>query len=719
MIQPERELPIISDSKHALKALAQQWFDMLDGVHRSPGLRYLVVTIEQTSGLAYAPITNIDKKLLELLDSEYAVDLLRGIREDVFSPLHLRGPIRDLFRSVRGLLNDGDLLAIELLPHERSGQVSVTTEEGDLVSGATEKVVKFLDEYPIKLPQFGRRMDSLRSRATEQYGSSVSAYLLVRTEALLQSGIPSTRASNINLLQVGFALAPSDGSIDLASACIAACRTSGIAASAALYEKERYYERAARQCAADAVIKYGLLGDIHDQYTRLTQLRNGNAIHIPVIDENRSDHQTLTGTVAETARRTISWYRMPWFDLRPLALTLVARGGWQDYELRALMRAATTHLRQTYWENKLQQLKLRSMEDPAVAVQAPLLLAKDHSDSFLNAVRAILADIGKDWPSVHASGVSIFARSPKLEALMDTLFSLRPVSLTIEWKGQTISQQQVESPRLVLNRISDTIRDGVTARSYKRVVAADTHGDAHLMNLLVDASVPEDPLLVSIDPRSWSPEHSFSREKERLASQETPPLNKESLGYELEGIQYDPAFDLANFLAATSGFHNLAINDLLILDIDSPDNVTIRDSAPAAEPLGKGGGISSAKLIRISEGASVTSIVDQHTCTDAVLREFQYLYLCEMGSDSPDRHFSLNIALLRLWSFAIRKLLSTAATLAKSDVRKATMIYLIAGAYAGWAELRINAAVKQHGLDKEAATATLVSALDWLDDNNH
>lgn len=88
-----------------------------------------------------------------------------------------------------------------------------------------------------------------------------------------------------------------------------------------------------------------------------------------------------------------------------------------------------------------------------------------------------------------------------------------------------------------------------------KIEAGDVHGDAHFGNFLVDASIPEDPLVVSIDPGEISINDSDPAVRQFASGLD---LDTVDISRALTMLRRDPTYDFSKLLVSTSSFYGLA-----------------------------------------------------------------------------------------------------------------------------------------------------------------
>jgi hypothetical protein len=708
---PETMEVIAADSAKAISTLAKASSDIAAQLHLGARVRYLVVTVERTSGFVYAPVSNLEG-LLGVLNPSYANDLVGSIREEYLFPMSDSGPVRDLCANVRiapELLPNGNLLVVSINEHGETGNAAVFDSAISKDANASNAVrTYFKDRKDLFTSEdWCARFKLLRKEAGRQLGLG-NVFFLLRPEARFVAPT-GRRAGTLDLMQMGIAVAAEDVmSTKNVRICSQACLATSAGTLSLLHDKERYYERASRQAAAGLVVKHDDAMEIQKQYDFLEELRHRRALNIPFPVVEKSDPALTTGKFDPDTRT--SWYVMPWIQLPKLSDTLLRGGAFKKYELGALMRAAVFHLRQDYW---------RQADGESVSVTVPyslwaaLLIARKAIRDFTATFQKVLTQLEGDFPVQHSQGVSLHDWEESKTALA-VLKETQGLGVQLSWNGRQCFRKNVARPEASLEAFGNALKKLEPGQRAQRPHAKVVHGDVHFLNLLVDSSVPEDPLIISIDPKPLDDHRDRLKEyrtdyEGQVKDNGTLKDSWDKVSGEFEAVKHDPAYDIAKYLLSTACFYGL-VRDGLELRLDDSGFFIVENRRRVNKPLSDTGGISTAKLIRLRTGISDRSLWNHLTCADAVVREFVQLSLTQ-GGENPV--FNTNVGLIGLWLLTIRTVFSTARSLFPGDLFGGAMLYLVGAVYMHDSASKILEVLTQQGLQQEDTREILQNALRW------
>lgn len=707
---------LAGESQGALDVFSDEWFRLIQDLHPGAQVRYLIVTAERASGVVYAPVSNFSRSLLAEFQPEYGTgDLVGKIRQEYILPATLEGPIRDLWAAARAdpSVLPRHYLLVRPIRDERDSGGETLAVFGPNGARHVELATTLASSFEEQLQQTSRwlarpGLDKLLGAAKAATGTAVFPHLLLRLESSFAAS-GSMRTRRLDLVQLGLVLSEARD-IDEASAaiCLSACRTSGIAAFAVLYEKERYYERAARQSVTASAVKVGPMTEIRDQVKALAALDLPDVFNIPLVDQRRSD-PTLLEPAKPSDSNEMSWYRMPWLDLRSLSDTLLWKVGSKDFELAALMRATVSHLRQVHWRTAATE----SHDRPKEAIMATVLLAAKATEHFYDEARKTKERVENEFPILKSSAVSFFRKEQlaTINRLMRRVESGSPLTVHLQWHGRAAWRGEIRLPEQNLRELAATVAGTALSGRYRRLRAVSVHADAHFGNLLVDASIPEDPLIISIDPKPLitTAGAEFSEEIKSVN------IDAGALDLSLRSLLFDPLYDLAKCVMATSGLHGPIIRGALELGAADQDRFTLANPRDGVRHLTDTGGMSSSKLIRVGTQVPKNCLRDHDTCARALLREVEEAITADAGRPGTDEEarFGVNVGLIRLWGLSLRGLFSAAADRFPSDMATGVALYIIAATYLDIGTKIVIDALGRYSLSDERATTLLKEPFRW------
>lgn len=702
-------------SQTALELFSEEWFRRIQELHKNAPVSYLIVTAERSSGVIYAPVSNLSRDLLGKFEPKFATgDLTGKIRHEVFFPRTLEGPIRDLWAAARAdpnVLPPHYLLVRPIRSNEQStkGLAVFGPDRHNDTERAEQLMSRF--EPQLKETSLWRRRSGLENliNAASTGVPKLHPHLLLRLESSF-SDSNSFRTKRLDLAQLGLALSSKEElPLEFLDICLNACLTSGIAALAVLYEKERYYERAARQCGTASAVKYGRHKEIRDQFKVLISLQEG--FNVPPVDEKKSDPQL---TQPDRPDDETSWYRMKWLNLRPMSTTLLWRGASKDFELAALMRATVSHLRRVHWSIRQPEPQY----DPKEAILASLLVAQREARRFYEVARRTRDHVRQEFPILHSSGVA-FYRTEELawiDRVLNTVDGRGTFDITLTWHGDKRWARKVDLPEVNLEQLCQAVAQTTLSGSFRALTALNVHADAHFGNLLVDAGVPEDPLIISIDPKPPpETEGGFDPELESLGLKDRAPQVNASVF----NFRADPLYDLAKCVMSTSGLHGPIIQRALELNSTDDGRFTLANPRDGVRHLTDTGGMSSAKLIRVGTQVPKDCLRDHDICAGALLREFQGILSADAGKPGTDdeSRLGINVGLIRLWGLSVRHLFSAARDRFPSDMTTGLSLFILASAYVDAGTRQFVSVLESGSLQKVDATS-LETPFRWYQQKN-
>lgn len=702
---------ISTDSRVALDILAHEWFDVIRALHPTTAVRYLIVTVERSSGIVYTPVSNFPDDILKIVHPEFAIDLVGAIREKYLFPIHERGPIRQLLRAVRdpGIMKWESVLLVPVNEDGNGHSPSVFDSAG--VTDVTSTAL-FKDYFDKNVILFTGEWISIMKKVVAAIrpvdGPPHQLYFVLRPEKDLrppQVGdvkmrLLPNRSHNFDLMQIGVAVTAEVPS-EAFKACATACLASGLATFSILYEKERYYDRAARQCTAGEILKYGTPGDINNQYDKMLKLKEMGALNIPFPIPARSVPLPSQG-------RDFGFYSMPRVALRKLADTLVWGREFERYELAALMRATVARLRKDYWG----PVELRAEGQAAPMVLAPLFMAGRAISKFRTSVMSTVADINHRHIVEHRGGVTLHGKEQleQVQGVIDAIVGSCPLDLSFAWqRDYPFWSGTIEAfPKLgeEMNALSAAAKTIDTPQQPDILKIKNTiHGDPQFLNLFIDSSIPEDPLIISIDPLELT-----DIPQKEIESQADDKVSVADLRIELTRLKEDVAWDIAKCILSTACLYALAVDQGLRLRMNG-NACRLSGSADVTGPLENSGGLSGANLIEVGAGVPYDSLKNHLVCADALVREFLQLFVTDTKSLPELR--SINIGLIRLWALTVRAAFSGATSWFSRDMTIGCVLFLLSAAYLQQGHDVVLGIIKKRRLSEQSAQEELVGVLRW------
>jgi len=251
-----------------------------------------------------------------------------------------------------------------------------------------------------------------------------------------------------------------------------------------------------------SAVKIGPRKEIREQIEALDGLTRDDVYNVPLVDRGKSDASLWSKKNRKEPEDPdkASWYRMQWLDLRSLSDTLLWKVGSKDFELAALMRATVSHLRQVHWGSGA----VRPADfPPKESIIAAVLLAKKAAQSFYAIARETKTRVESEFPILHSSAASFFRKGhlASINRLLEKVDSGKTLNVRLQWHHKIVWKREASLPEQNLAELCKKIAVTDLSGAYRVLHAERIHADAHFGNLLVDASIPEDPLIISIDPK--------------------------------------------------------------------------------------------------------------------------------------------------------------------------------------------------------------------------
>jgi hypothetical protein len=233
-------------------------------------------------------------------------------------------------------------------------------------------------------------------------------------------------------------------------------------------------------------------------------------------------------------------------------------------------------------------------------------------------------------------------------------------------------------PRHILRTLCAAVqRETRPWRMRQYCIGGTLHGDSHFANFMIDASVPEDPLVFSIDPAvpplidPSAP--SFKRRCAELA--ETVGLRQPAeFSKVLEGMKQDLTWDIAKMMLSAACGYSLAYRRAFSLERRGSEFGLKRLPPEELKRLSDAGGISGSQIVQIDAPVDPDSLRNHGLATEVILEEYlrRYSEVVVQGDQE-----SLSLAVVRLWLLAVRHGFSIVERLFPANVDRAMVMYLL------------------------------------------
>lgn len=643
-------------------------------MHPSWPFKFFVHTIDLETLLYYGAVSNISEdELIGLLKSDTqdknnaeSIGLLATLRNTLAfgkrEPGYLTRFVEHIARHE---------IAFAIAPIDPSGAVRAAQYyESDL----TQRVDVSMQNDSESV---GPRITALIRKFRDELGSTSDAYFFAKYGDRLDD--PPSRASTF--VQFGFAFLDSRHTLteEVRQAWWMLACISDVATASIFWERERYFGKSIRQAIYGDMIKCDEGTALKDQVDRLDELKRYN---VPRITESALDTQA-------------GYYAMSRFVIPSMSKVLTHTAGFLNYEIEGLAKACMRHLRETYWSGEhWEVLKTQSVK---VFVQVRWAQAQRAATAARRALEAMLAACADP---AHLRAFSKGARMVqagdvrKWKSCMRRLLRDHDViDLTVKWGNGNYHQPVVP----VLDVLADVctwgknVSDG--CKDLKKVRANAIHGDAHLDNILVDASVPEDPLIVSIDPLRVQlappPQDDKAKAENAGMLSNTKEVLKEcgwryddmNIEMEVSHLCKDPGYDYAKLLLSTACAYGLVNRGVFRLAPGGAGDNTVRIARIEKQKLkvdADSGGISQASRYW-REPATADDAWRYHRVTAGeVVREF----LRTLGGSGCNAKDCV-VALAGLWLMTGRHAFSISEKLLAfgGQTERALVMYLFAEAF--------------------------------------
>lgn len=656
---------------------------------------YFLATVDFRSSLFNAPLTNLPESFL-FPDGPEAqrliLDEIRNVYPLALSPPGLVAALRRHFSVGAAQFN------LFFFGVDAAGALtSVVTGPG----GPGVEIPTELRGFPSLNRSILALVNQIRSATLY---AEPQSYLIFRLDRSVEYARVQSRSAELG--QVGFLF--SEGTViaeHVWSEIATACSVSSFATINLLEERERYFEKALRQAIRGRIIKYGEGKEIAAEVAALQKLQD-HAATPDILEFDRELEDAERKRTAELQPTlAFSWYTMPRYTLGSLLDLLTSTSGLQPFEIRSIVRSGIAHLHQNYWgEVHDREVDIRR------TLGATLAIALDAVEQAQVLIKTRYADVRQRRPVKFERGIDVFAPGRirgSGKVFRNFVTETRDENIALSWADSGWLGTTYELVPPVLREISSAVaRLNGEAKARSLIAGTTLHGDCHFGNLLVDASVPEDPLIISIDPKPITAFDWIRPGVEKILGSDTREFEfKETLGL----LPHDLAYDAAKLILSSSCGYGLAYRYAFTLTgrRTGTDGVWHLKwvGAEAYTKLNDVGGISGAQIVKVDGPVPETAWDYHRVASEVVLDEFFRLHREALPSD---HRRAFNLWLVRTWILTIRHAFSICGKLFPMDVERAASLYLIATVFVNHGKAAVLRALED--LDSPNAERELRSA---------
>lgn len=641
---------LAEDSEAACQDLTRAASTILDGSLPDDERFYLVFSIDLRTASYYSAATNIPSDAFSFLSAAPQATALEVIR-DLF-PMHRgEGLVGELCRTASELATSPPSEAVVVLLDLKAQILDVTAFDGS------------------PQPQYLERITN-STAGLEPSRDLLAAVTAVSERVDMQTArlafIPRPRIASpaqsrtFELVQICLLLdsVTSVSSPQCIEYVVHLTNVVHFATLALLAERERYYQKSLRQATRGTLIKSGVHDEIEEQIRLLETLNATGAYSTPRVVKQDINRESGFG-----------WYIMPYFTLPSMMDTLTSVRSLRPFEISGLARACVSHLRHTYWRSvAAQRVEAREF------LLSTLALLEQRASGSYRAIQSRAADVMNARPVVGRGGVAIYDPS-EIERDLPIIKRVEEgVSLRAEWGASHEPVETVcEGTGEVLEHLRSMLLEiGRGVRIDQYLAREPIHGDPHLGNLLVDASVPEDPVIASIDPKRIS-----VNSDDLWQSYGCSRLAQQPFCSSLDNLRYDVTYDAAKLLVSTVAGYSLVYRRGVRARMEGEMVVLHHPPDRELRKLSEAGGISGSQLVRI-DAPVVEEALDYHRLFAELIVQ-RFIALAGI-SETEVGSASLLAGLLRLWMITVRHAFSLSEILFPVDTGRSAAMYAVAAA---------------------------------------
>ena len=201
----------------------------------------------------------------------------------------------------------------------------------------------------------------------------------------------------------------------------------------------------------------------------------------------------------------------------------------------------------------------------------------------------------------------------------------------------------------------------------------DVHGDPHFENILVDASIPEDPVVVSIDPSYPDPE---AMKKVLKTYAEVMEIKYDEAEGEKDWLLTDRTYDYAKLLMSSWLLYSVAAIDGFSINGKKKCRIRLRNDRIIEDNRARAG----------ASGAGVNAVTNipgevmryHNKATQAIVQEFVDELPARFGNGSQKEHANWGrLMVVRLWALTIHAGFAVCSLMYPDKANGACSLYLI------------------------------------------
>ena len=701
---------LAAETNRRAEVLQQHAFEASSKLLNGEDVDFFVVSREYHSGLFYGFLTNVPFGTIPPIVAEIAVK--SGVTKPSDSNGGIVGSFRDVFtksfgrpgplRTLSDLLNREDAFgcsAIAVLFDGSSNPCGTRFFDSDLnaIDPPPELFVEILSSEVLSDDAISKVATVIAAQKTSCEARATKAgFCLIVSANQHISDAESIRRKPLQLmqimLQVGIkpeALAAGNWTLsnDMKSVLI----SSSVAAFSVLYERERYFEKAIRQSIKGTMIKWGdkdSVAEFSDQIKALHQCNEKLPSHAaPFIlkygFQARLDPIPLDPRNMDKEAH-YPWYEMVRYSLPSLDDVLTTTPGLQDFEVRAIAKAVLEHLEVHFWrfdDGRTSEISFKDV--PMVAIPAltfaTLRRELTHNRDNKGSIEKIRSRIGQ-W----RNGVPVQAEKKGLtipsknwteshgslwRAFLDNGSAKKLSAKFCDENGSCLESFPISDPYQLLIGLTAAWNDGEPTSyriSVPKFLTANCHGDPHFENIFIDASIPEDPFIVAIDPAT---------RKYNGDAAAGVGLDQAISCMIIDGFGQQPMHDISKLLLSTTGGYALALKNGFAGKLEKSEQngsdqiYTLKwQSKDSISPLGaEATGVSGANLYMRSVSATSDAKRYQYVFGKEVLNHFDHLVdkllIASKVESDEDKIICRNIYYIQIWAWTVRHTFSIAEKL--------------------------------------------------------
>ncbi len=645
-------------------------------------ISYMIAAVDFQSDLFYAPVTNLSQEVLnEWLSCTSplkALEVIDNLREGFPVGFSLDGFLRKLFEN-KTIPLDWPNLGVLYLDNDCKNIREVKKFSGGNI-GQLDISIKGTISAAVA-DSINKGKNILKANAT--------ALLLQRREETFDNGFIKPSRS-VKMLLAGVVFAKNINEIELSIkhlSCLA--NICAFASYAVFSERERYFERAIRQCHHGEMLKSGHFNEIKNQVKKLDILKEKGCWGLPPVIE--CDPELKKGG----KKNYYSWFFMRRFLPPPLKELLTSVPGLADYEVRAIIHRTISHLRDSFWNIKAEN-EAENNERINV-VRLPFYLAKMKAKNLSDHFKECMQRIRNLQPLNTRRGVILKTLSAlgKVQEFSNR-FIIDNWTIKAYFMKQGGDNEDILAPNNIATKFEELTKQYSNAVNDNVKKDNDIHGDAHFENILVDASIPEDPVVVSIDPY---PNLNLSNKFREEYAQSCNITNDEVITKEIAWLFHDRTYDYAKLLLSAWLLYSVASVDGISMKRDKTEKNTWRfflESDKIIKDNNIRGGATGAEI------KTVTSIPHEviryhNIAKKAIIQSFlDELHRRYLNHNNDNDHEQINrLMVVRLWALTIRHGLSICSLIYPEKANSACSLYVITASLFSKGEKTVKKVLKE------------------------